>query len=329
MNLKFDPHDSSQKLINGVFCVERNCRGSQCLFLVVGTHGQEIAGPLALKRLLEVGWRWPNVQLVAVWQDPRGYEEEGYGFISTEGQKSCWPPLAGYRKNEQLYWLYQDENSAWGMTVNVPPSHQAMRDLMEQCRPTFCLSLHETVRSEVERDLFWAGADLLLIETWPIMREYATVGGYSDSPLKDPLGWVFKALRNFFCGIVGGTPLAIPKYIWRQQQLKDNPHFQLTTAIVERYKELGGKVTGKRWMEYQEYFNRLTIGAGRLLHELPMIQSEWRTVTDFACCSYGIPAVTTESFPVAEIGIRGIEDRVKAQYLYTVATLDILNQRGE
>jgi len=55
-----------------------------------------------------------------------------------------------------------------------------------------------------------------------------------------------------------------------------------------------------------------------------MAQSEWKTITDYALGLYGCPGITTETFPVGEVGLRGIEQRVAQQLAFTEATLDIL-----
>lgn len=303
---------------------------SQHLFLNVGTHGCEIAGPLALKRLLEDEWRWPNVRLMAVWQDPVGYDEEGYGFISSEGKASCWPPLFRYFMDDEMFWLYQDENSAWGMTVNIPIRHKVMRDLMDRCNPTFCLSLHETIRSEVRRDPVWAGAGLLTIETWPISsEELEAVLEPEGDLLEDPLRWLGRMLWYWIAPHSIGERYIQPKWKMAAQVLKNNPHYELTTKCSQAYIKMGGIVTGTKWMRYQEYLNQAVIGPGRLIHKPEYMVSDWRTVTDYAVGKFGCPGVTTETFPCAEIGLRGVDDRVDQQYKFIVSTLDILNERGK
>lgn len=310
---------------DGVYWAERGSpQASQRLYLLVGTHGQEIAGPMALERLLKDDWRWPNVRLMAVWQDPRAYDEEGYGFVSVDGKRSCWPPLWGYRQDKQMYWFYVDENSAWGNTVAVPPAHQTMRDLMAKCKPTHMLTLHETVRSEVERDLFWPGAGMLLIETWPISPvELSGALSIAGNPL-NPVSWTIRTLYDWLRPLFRRM-----RWHYAAKALKDNPYYSLTTNIADRFSKLGGALTQRKWMEYQEFLEQPVIGLGRLLHDVPFMISDWRTATDFAAGTYGIPGITTETFPVGEIGLRGIDDRVLSQYRYVVATLDELNERDK
>ena len=115
--------------------------GQQRLFLIAGCHGNEIAGPLALQKLMQDEWRWPNVEMRAVFQDPEGFKEEGYGFVGVDGNESMWPPLWDFRMNKELYWFYVDENSAWGNNVVQTPRHLKMKELMAELKPTFCLSL--------------------------------------------------------------------------------------------------------------------------------------------------------------------------------------------
>jgi len=317
--------------MDGVYWAERNCRKTpQRLYLNVGTHGCEIAGPLALKRLLEDDYRWPNVRLTAVWQDSIGYDEEGYGFISSEGKASCWPPMFRYYMDDELFWFYQDENSAWGMTVNVPVRHQVIRDLMDRCNPTFCLALHETIRSEVKRDPFWVGAGLLTVETWPISsEELSAVIQPEGDPMVDPLRWLERILWNWIAPHSIGKYYIQPKWKMAAKALKDNPHYALTTQISQIYRAVGGEVTGPRWMRYMEYLDNAVVGPGRLIHKPEFMVSDWRTCTDYAVGKFGCPGVTTETFPCGDIGLRGVDDRVDQQYKFIVAVLDTLNERGE
>lgn len=82
-------------------------------------------------------------------------------------------------------------------------------------------------------------------------------------------------------------------------------------------------------MDYQEYFGAPVVGEGRMVHGPEMILSEWYTCTDYALAHYGCPGVTTETFPVAEMGLRGVEDRVFYQLAYTGAVLDVLNKEED
>jgi hypothetical protein len=297
---------------------------SQHLFLLAGTHGQEFACPLALVELLKKPWRWPNVSACCVIQDPKGYADEGYGFISPNGEGSCWPPLWRYPMNDELYWFYMDENSAWGNNVNVPPRHQQMRGLMNDLPPTFVLSLHETIRSEVKRDLFWAGAGLLLIEVYPMsLTEYGGVLDTIGSPGANTFTWAVNTLREWL------SPLWKERR-WRRSRkaLQNNDGFNLVSKIVEQYeREYGMRLTGDAWTRYQEAMDEPTVGSGRIIHGPSMLQSEWRTATDYAVGKYGCPAITTESFPCAEVGLRGLDQRVEQQLAFIEATLDILNDK--
>jgi len=292
------------------------------LFLLAGTHGNEIAGPMALATLLEREWEWPNVQMLAVLQDEEGYLDEGYGFVSSteEDDEACWPPLWHHYRDNQRYWFYVDENSAWGNNAVVPKRHRKMRELMHDLEPTFMLTLHETVQEETTRNEFWAGAGNLLIEVWPISSaELSSVIRYEGNPLSDPIGWMIKTSFEFIRGMFG-----IPRWKLSTRALQSNPHYQLTTKIVERYIELGGEIAGGKWTEYLEYFQDLVIGAGRLVHSPEYHLSEWRTATDYACGHFGCPGVTTETFQPAEMGLRGVDDRVANQCRYIQAVLDTL-----
>jgi len=293
----------------------------QRLWLNTGTHGQELAGPLALAELMKRGWIWPNVRMVATLSDPYGYLSEGYGFSSVEGEESCWPPLWGYRMDGKGYWSYYDRNSLWGNTdlETVPLSHRAERMAMDVLGPTFVLSLHETVRSEVERDPFWAGAGLLVIETWPVSA--AEIGAARSGPAS-LVGAAYSLLWNWIESALGR-----PKYLRAARALRDNPHYQTVSNIVSRY-ERSWKVTGEQWMKYlaMSMSGDIAVGPGRILHGPAMAQAEWHTITDYALSHFGCPGITTETFPTGTVGLRGIEERVAQQLAFVEATLDVLDR---
>jgi hypothetical protein len=96
---------------------------------------------------------------------------------------------------------------------------------------------------------------------------------------------------------------------------------------MKRYYEDGGSICGDAWMRYlEDIVGYITVGPGRILHGPASIQSEWRTVTDYALGRYGCPGMTTESFQSAELGLRGLDDRVEMQHKYVTAVLDVLNE---
>ena len=321
------PEITGMELRDGVYWAKRGVEPAQDkqpqrLYLLGGTHGQEFAGPLAVQKLLQQDWRWPNVAMVAIIQDPEGYKEEGYGFVGVDEHSSMWPPLWGYRMNQEVYWLYVDENSAWGNTVAVPPRHKFMRHVMDMVDPTFVVSLHETVRSETRRDLFWCGAGLLFIETYPL--DFAELQGAVDvigSPLSDPIGWSFRTLKDWIRPMWKGL-----RWQDAQKALAGNPHYQLVTRTTERYMQNGGKVCGSAWMRYLEEMGEPTVGPGRMIHDPIMLQAEWKTATDYAVGKFACPAVTTESFQPAELGLRGVDERVDQQFRYVTAVLDTLEE---
>ena len=295
------------------------------LYVQVGTHGNEIASPLGAIEVLKEEWRWPNVQAIFVMQDVAGYNDEGYGFVGIDGNESCWPPLWAYRQNQERYWGYYDENSTWGNTAVIPARHQLMRKLMDDFEPTFTLSLHETIRQEGIGwiDPFWGGSGILAIEVWPMSPgEFGKTVNLEGSPLANPLGWLFEVIYEFI-----RPSLRIPRWKRAVKALRGNKHYQLTTSIAERYKEIGGKMSSQKWTDYHEYFHEPVIGEGRLLHDVDMMWSEWRTCTDYACAHHRCPAITTETFPPAEVGLRGVDDRVEQQKLFVMATLDVLEAK--
>lgn len=314
---------------SGVYYAVRNIDEQtvkpQRLYLLGGTHGMEIAGPMAVMKLLEGEWRWPNVEMAALIQDPTGYKEEGYGFVGVDEHQSMWPPLGrSYSRNEELYWFYVDENSAWGNNVVVPPRHVFMREAMAELDPTFVVSLHETIWDENRRNLFWAGAGIFLIETYPMdLRELGGVMDTIGSPHSDPIRWSYRTLKDWLRPLWKGL-----RYQEASKALKGNPHYKLVTKIAEKYMSEGGRVAGTPWMRYLEHWNRPTIGPGRLIHDQIYLQADWKTVTDYAVGMYGCPGVTTETFEPPEIGIRGVDDRVEQQLLYVTSVLDVLNEVG-
>jgi hypothetical protein len=312
---------------SGIFYTYRgSVHAPQRLYLLAMTHGNEIAGPIAVSKLIEAEWRWPNVQMVTVFQDPDTYIDEGYGFVSSteKEDEAAWPPLWGYRQDDERFWFYVDENSAWGNNAIVPDRHQKMREIMHELEPTFTLSLHETVQKETKRNEFWAGAGNLLIEIWPMnSAEISSIIQYEGNPLSNPLGWAAKTAFEFIRGI-----LRIPRWKVAVKALKNNPHYQLTTKIAEKYVGSGGQIAGKKWTEYLEYLRDMVVGPGRLVHGPEWALSEWKTATDYAATTFGCPGVTTETFQSAEIGLRGLDDRVQNQLLYITAVLDVLNEEG-
>lgn len=295
------------------------------VWLQVGEHGQEIAGPLALALLADEKWRWPNVQMLACWSDPIGYDEEGYGFASSEGDEACWPPLWGYRQDTEGFWRYVDRNSTWG-TMNenaLPVSHWEMRQKMNVFQPTFTLTLHETVRSEVRPDVVWQGAGLLLIENFPLSpAEADSVEGQSTTVLST----VLRPLLEWAGGIFG-----VPRWKFAQRALKGNTHYSLLTRIADKFVELGGWLPDHRWTRYLEYFegrDPLTAD-GRLMHGPVFARSDWHTITDYATGKFGCPGVTTESFKSAAVGLRGLDERIDLQLKYVYAVLDTLNEEAK
>jgi len=323
--LKPSVHDLTKRceLRDGVYFARRGeATAPQRLFLHTGCHGQEIAGPIALAELMERDWKWPNVQMVATFSDPRGYKEEGYGFASIDGKESCWPPLWGYRMDGRGYWSFYDRNSLWGNTdlETVPLSHLAERVEMGAFEPTFVLSLHETVRSEVERDLFWAGAGILVLETWPVSAaEILAARGGVSSLTAVALNLIWRWIES---------ALGRPGYIQAASALKDNPFYQTVSDIVSQYERSGWSLTGNKWMKYLEMSMRtdIFVGPGRILHGPSMAQAEWYTIMDYALSRFGCPGITTESFPTGAVGLRGIEERVARQLAFVEATLDILDR---
>ena len=299
-------------------------KAPQRVFIIAGQHGQEIAPPEAIASFLEEerdNWRWPNVQACFVWDDMVGYTEEGYGFVSTEGEEGCWPPSWRYHQDQgKGYWMWYDRNSTWGnITLSrLPPALQGARAVMNLLKPTFCLSLHETVHSEVEDNRFWAGALPLLIETWPLsLKENGALLGAG----RDLLGEAAFVMANW---VWSGFST---KYL--QWIIRDNPHYRLITDVVGYYQEMGNGLTEKAWMEYLKLGgNQVILGPGRILSDPRMATSEWRTVTGYAAARFGCPGITIETFPTGTVGMRGLDVRVQQHYDFIVATLETLERKA-
>lgn len=306
-------------LREGIYVAYRGpSAATQRLFLHAGCHGQEIASPIALAQLLSEDWAWPKVAMAAVFADPVGYDHEGYGFVSVDGHESSWPPLWGYRMDGKGYWANYDRNSLWGNTdvAHLPPSHLEERHVLRMAEPTFTLALHETVRSEVERDAFWVGAAPLLIETWPISaaESRALSGGHQGNTPASAISTLLSSwLRSF---------LGLPKWHRTVRAVEDNPYYKLISRIVSEYELAGGAVVGRKWTRY--LVGQLVIGPGRILHDPMITVAEWKTVTDYALSEFGCPGITVETFQAGEVGLRGIEQRVSFQLGFIRAVLNVL-----
>lgn len=289
-----------------------------------GTHGNELAGPLAIAKLLSEGWQYDKLEVLFIIQDPIGYKEEGYGFVGVDGNESMWPPLWSYHMNRERYWAFYDENSTWGNMHEYPERHRFMRHLIGSHQPTFAVGLHETIRSENIRDEFWSGAGNLLIETWPITpSEMAYAADWVGSPSGSLVDWIWKVLFEWLRDMFG-----IRRWRMLRRGLMKNPHYQLTTEIADRYTDMGGHLTHNKWIRYLEAQQDIVIGVGRILHNPVSMMSEWKTFTDYCATNFGCPGVTTETFPCGEVGMRGLDDRVQEQYLYLKAALEVLNENN-
>jgi hypothetical protein len=289
-----------------------------------GAHGAECAAPLALLEFVQQNqrsWKWPHVNLVAVVADGKGFDDSGYGFVGADKHESSWPPLWGYRQDDGRYWTFVDRNSAWGNAArsHLPDSHLALRNLMDEFKPTFVLSTHETVTNERKRGLFWPGCGIMVIENYAIAPElYNKIIGMPD-PISNPLGFVAYLIRRWKTFL-----LPIPRWKRNANLLAAHPDWQLVTDIVARYKEGGNPVMGQKWLRYLELFGELSVGEGRVLHGPGFYASDWMVVTDYATRNFGCPGITTETFPCGEIGCVGLDWRIKQNVEFVKATLDVL-----
>lgn len=291
------------------------CSAAERVFWNTGTHGQECAPPLALLRFARLyanDWPWPNVGIKAIVADAEAFDEVGYGFVGADGSRSSWPPMWGYRRDDKRYWSFVDNNSAWGNMAVVPTAHKILRREMDAYRPTFVLASHETVTNEPDRQPYWAGCGLMTIEAYPIsMDEIQALIGIPN-PAGDPIGFIDYLGRRWL------WLLGLPRWKRNARILKDNEDYQLLTKVMERFRELGGRVMGHKWMRYQEAMGALAIGPGRVVVSP---KADWMTVASYAARHYGCPAITTETFDPGEIGVFGLDQRIiqNTQFVTTVA----------
>lgn len=294
-----------------------------------GTHGQECATPLALlhfARAEGADWRWPDVTLAAVVVDAEGFDELGYGFVGVDGSRSCWPPLWRYGQDKRRYWTFVDNNSAWGNLAasHLPEEHLALRRALRDFGPTFVYSSHETIWDTAEYDPFWSGCGLLVIETYPLPAGamQAVIG--VPEPTGDPVGFLGYLFRRW-AGLVAGRPR------WKRNArlLADVPGWRVVSKVMERYKASGSPLMGAAWMRYVELQGDLTAGEARLLHGPEMMEADWLTVTEYAARHFGVPGVTTETFPPGEIGLVGLDWRKAQTFEFVLAVLDALQEWGD
>lgn len=289
------------------------------------THGQEFAAPLALLEFVEKyakDWRWPSVNVMAVFVDSEGYSEVGYGFWGVDGNASCWPPLWGYRQDKARYYTYTDFNSTWGNMAlgHLSPLHKAMRDVLTEYSPTFLLSAHETVENETDRGLFWPGCGIMILEKYPLSKKmYEELIGIPD-PAEDLLGFCGYLFRRWLTFITGRA-----RWHRNAKILAKNDDFGLITKIVKRYTDGGNPLFGKKWQRIMELQGYITTGPGRAFFGRE--KSDWMTVMDYATRRFGIPTITTETFPVGEIGLVGMDWRKKQQLAFAEAVLDTLEEQ--
>jgi hypothetical protein len=297
----------------------------QKLYYDVGAHGQEMAGPLALRDFVQKygkDWKWPNVQMLAVIVDAPGTEESGYGFWGVDGNASCWPPLWGYRQDKSRYWTYVDYNSTWGNMAlgHLSPLHKAMRDVLTEYEPTFLLSAHETVENETDRGLFWPGCGIMVLEKYPISAKmYKKLIGIPN-PAQDLLGFCGYLFRRWLTFITGRS-----RWHRNAKILAKNDDYALITEIVKKYTDGGNLLFGKKWQRIMELQGYVTTGLGRAFFGRE--KSDWMTVMDYAMRKFGIPTITTETFPVGEIGLVGVDWRKKQQLAFAEAVLDTLEEQ--
>lgn len=285
-----------------------------------GTHGQESSTPLGLLRFCRrhgTEWPWEGVGLRAVVADAQGLDELGYGFVGVDKSRSCWPPMWGYRLDDDRYWTYVDNNSAWGNVAqsHLPEVHSKLRQAMHDWEPTLVYASHETDNHERRRHPFWVGAGLMIIETYPIKPGTLLQLEGIPNPAASPVGFIAYLARRW------GWLFGLPRWKRNARILQDNPHWQLVGRVADHY---DGRMLGEPWMKYMEMIGYLTVGPGRMLHSRSLAASEWLTVTDYATTHFGCPGITTEAFPPGEIGMLGLDCRASETELFATAIVEAL-----
>jgi len=287
------------------------------------THGREFAPCLAIEWAKEE-LKPKNVQVALVAADPQGMTEEGYGFMDLDGDECVdFPWHRGDPWGEPYLRTAFDLNSEFGMSRPLSKRSAEIRRLLDEFKPTFVLSLHETWSP-----VFWGGAGILLIETYPTAPEDwnlfpgAVTGAEAlVSILTNPTKYLSEMLADWARGV-----FRRPTYKRLERGLSKNPHYQLVSHIVDRYKTLGGPLCGGWWTDYLGAVYKMSmVGEGRLNLSLETSLTDWLTLTSYAVNRFNCPSVTTETFDPIRAGTWGISERAEQSFLFLKAAVEELD----
>jgi len=286
------------------------------------THGIEMACALACTWAIEE-LKPKNVRVCLVSADPQGLREEGYGFVDLEGDESVDFPWYGNDMFGKSYLRRAfDLNSEFGMTSPLSERSKKIRELLHDFQPTFVLSLHETWSK-----FFWGGSGILLLETYPTsptdwdLLPGAVTGTEGIQAILNPLAYLTEMLVDWGKGVLGR-----PIYKRLEKSMSDNPHHQLITRIVDRYKELGGSLCGKPWMNFLDgWYKNSMVGEGRINRSLWTGITDWLTLSSYCTNQFGCPSVTTETFDPIRAGTWGISERAEQSFLFIKAVAEELD----
>jgi len=287
------------------------------------THGREFAPRLAIEWAKEE-LRPRNVRVALVAADPQGMVEEGYGFVDLDGDECVdFPWHRGDPWGEPYLRTAFDLNSEFGMSQPLSERSAEIRRLLDEFKPTFTLALHETWNP-----LFWGGAGILLIETYPTSQmDWALFPGAITgregfiSAITNPAKYLAEMVADWARGV-----FRRPTYRRLERGLSGNPHYQLISRIAERYKALGGPIVGQPWTDYLGAIYKMSmVGEGRLNTSLETGMTDWLTLTSYCVNKFGCPSVTTETFDPIRAGVWGIEERGEQSFLMIKATVEELD----
>lgn len=287
------------------------------------THGREFAPALALKWACQE-LRPQNVQIVLLSADPQGMAEEGYGMTDLDGDECVDSPwMRPDPWGEPYLRTITDLNSEFGFSQPLSERSAEIRRLLDEFSPTFTLALHETWNP-----LFWGGAGILLIETYPTSPSDwdlfpGAITGMDAllSVLCNPVKYLSEMVADWARGVA-----RIPTYRRLEKSLGTNPHHQLVSRVVERYKKLGGSICGQPWTDYLGAIYKMSmVGEGRLNMSLETGMTDWLTLSSYAVNRFNCPAVTTETFDPIRAGTWGIEERGEQSFLMIKAVMEELD----
>jgi len=299
---------------------------SNRVWVMAVTHGIEQAPVLSLQWAADT-LKPQNTRLALVMGDPTGQAEETYGFLTLDGQEMGDDPWSGRDPWGNPYLRRSfDENSAWGQAVPLNERHRWLRQALDDFSPTFVYSMHETVSTF--SDYFWGGAGILLIETyatsasdWNLFPGAITGLEALKTILKNPLQYLSEMTGDWLDGV-----FRIPRYRRLQRSLSKNPHYQLISRIVERYKKFGLKTVRFPWQCYLSAWHKTTmVGRGRFNTGLEIGMHDWLTLTDYCVNKFGATAVTTETFKPIRVGTWGIDERAEQNFLMLQAITETLD----